>query len=223
MVVSSRLVPPEQCEPCPFVLWAVPDLSDSKVGWHTLLICDQSCRSICWVSGHQLKNSGHCAVRRDENKSISIGPKRYVILLNIAGFSCQSDRSVIVRDSASATTFWTPGRCWAMMWILLSRHHIHRLFAKSTNSNLEMISDKNKRVRSCACALTRRTTYVDVYKSDRILGDCSSQAVDVCQFQFMYYVRVPPHQFLPSLPSPGNLCFVTLEMLIQCGRQGSVV
>ena len=25
----------------------------------------------------------------------------------------------------------TPGRCWAMMWIFLSRHHIHRLFAKS--------------------------------------------------------------------------------------------
>ena len=25
----------------------------------------------------------------------------------------------------------TPGRCWAMMWIFLFRHHIHRLFAKS--------------------------------------------------------------------------------------------
>ena len=186
MVVSSRLVPPEQCEPCPFVLWAVPDLSDSKVGWHTLLICDQSCRSICWVSGHQLKNSGHCAVRRDENKSISIGPKRYVILLNIAGFSCQSDRSVIVRDSASATTFWTPGRCWAMMWILLSRHHIHRLFAKSTNSNLEMISDKNKRVRSCACALTRRTwTYINPIESletvpPRLLMYASSNLCIMC-------------------------------------------
>ena len=81
-------------------------------------------------SGCQLKNSGSWVDNREANRSMSNFLPLW-IFLNILGFSCQSDRSLITRDSISATMFSRPGRCCAFSVMLRFRHHIQRSFINS--------------------------------------------------------------------------------------------
>ena len=103
------------------------------------------------------------SVRRDANWSTSIGPKILIILLNRIGFNFQSDRSTIVQDSTSAMWFCTPGRCWAVMWMLRSRHHIHCVFARSTNSGETVPPRLFMYAKAEVLSNLRRTDNLDLY------------------------------------------------------------
>ena len=61
-----------------------------------------------------------------------MGPNQWAICLKIAGSNCQSDRCLLLCDSASAITYSTPGRCCAVKWMFFFRHHIHRSPARCT-------------------------------------------------------------------------------------------
>ena len=67
---------------------------------------------------------------RNCTNTTSIGTHRWLIWQEIALSSLQSDWSFIDWDSASTRLLSAPSRCWATMWIFLSRAHIHNSFVR---------------------------------------------------------------------------------------------